>query len=507
MSETPHLFLGGNDNGHFLMEACMANRHGLIAGATGTGKTVTLQTLAENFSRLGVPVFLADVKGDLSGLAAKGNPHPKIDARVKMLGIEDFQSRPVPTVFWDIFGDKGHFIRTTISDMGPLLLSNLLELNDTQSGILYACFKIADDHDMLLLDFKDLRAMLMWMGDNAKELKSEYGNISGASVGAIQRTLLVLEEQGAENFFNEPAVKLEDLMRVDFSGNGIVNVLDVSKLIHRSPKLYASFLIWLLAELFENLPEVGDADRPKFVLFFDEAHLVFDGAPDALLDKIEQVVRLIRSKGVGVYFITQSPQDVPEDILGQLGMKIQHALRAFTPKDKKVVKAAAASFRPNPKVDAEQLITELGVGEALVSVLDAKGRPTPVEHVFIKPPESRIGPLTDEERKEQLSRSPYKGRYDEVVDRESVYEMLKEKADRLADAAEKELAEEVKQAETEAREKIEAKAEAKKASAAKRSSSRQSPIEAMVKSAARTMGSTVGRQIIRGIMGSLFGRK
>lgn len=507
MSGTPHLFLGGNDNGHFLMEACMANRHGLIAGATGTGKTVTLQTLAENFSRLGVPVFLADVKGDLSGLAAKGNPHPKIDARVKMLGIEDFQFRPVPTVFWDMFGARGHYIRTTISDMGPLLLSNLLELNDTQSGILYACFKIADDHGMLLLDFKDLRAMLMWMGDNAKELKSEYGNISSASVGAIQRKLLVLEEQGAENFFNEPAVKLEDLMRVDFSGNGIINVLDVSKLIHQSPKLYASFLIWLLAELFENLPEVGDADRPKFVLFFDEAHLVFDDAPDALLDKIEQVVRLIRSKGVGVYFITQNPQDVPEDILGQLGMKIQHALRAFTPKDKKVVKAAAASFRPNPGIDAEQLITELGVGEALVSVLDAKGRPTPVEHVFIKPPESRIGPLTADERKEQLSRSPYKGRYDEVVDRESAYEMLKEKAENQADAAEKLAAEEEKQAEAEARDKIEARAEAKKAAAAKRSSSRQSPMEAMIKSAARSIGSTVGRRIIRGIMGSLFGGK
>lgn len=505
MSETPHLFLGGNDNGHFLMEACMANRHGLIAGATGTGKTVTLQTLAENFSRLGVPVFLADVKGDLSGLAAKGRPHPKIDARVEMLGIEDFESRPVPTVFWDIFGDKGHYIRTTISDMGPLLLSNLLELNDTQSGILYSCFKIADDHGMLLLDFKDLRAMLMWMGDNAKELKSEYGNISGASVGAIQRKLLVLEEQGAENFFNEPAVKLEDLIRVDFSGNGIINVLDVSKLIHQSPKLYASFLIWLLAELFENLPEVGDADRPKFVLFFDEAHLVFDDAPDALLDKIEQVVRLIRSKGVGVYFITQSPQDIPEDILGQLGMKIQHALRAFTPKDKKVVKAAAASFRPNPKVDAEQLITELGVGEALVSVLDVKGRPTPVEHVFIKPPESRIGPLTAEERKEQLSRSPYSGRYDEVIDRESAYEMLKEKAEKLADAAEKQAAEEEKQAAAEAKSKAEAKA--KKASSSRRRSTRQSPVEAMVKSAARTMGSTVGRQIIRGILGSLFGGK
>ena len=345
MSEDASLLIGGTDAGDFLMYAGMANRHGLVAGATGTGKTITLQNLAENFSRLGVPVFLADVKGDLSGLAAEGRPHPKIDARVKQLGIDDYQFRSVPTVFWDMFGVKGHNIRTTVSDMGPLLLSNLLELNDTQSGILYSCFKIADDHGLLLLDFKDLRSMLLWMGDNAKEFRTEYGNISSASIGAIQRKLLVLEEQGAENFFNEPAVELEDLIQKDSAGNGVVNVLDVSKLIHQSPKLYACFLIWLLAELFENLPEVGDADRPKFVLFFDEAHLIFDDAPDALIDKIEQVVRLIRSKGVGVYFVTQSPMDIPEDILGQLGMKIQHALRAFTPKDKKTVKAAANSFR------------------------------------------------------------------------------------------------------------------------------------------------------------------
>ena len=487
MSDKPSLLIGGNNNGPFLMDASMANRHGLIAGATGTGKTVTLQNLAENFSRLGVPVFLADVKGDLSGLAAAGKSHPKIDARVKLLAIDDYQFRAVPTVFWDLFGVKGHNIRTTISDMGPLLLSNLLELNDTQSGILYSCFKIADDHGLLLLDFKDLRAMLLWMGDNAKEFKTEYGNVSSSSIGAIQRKLLVLEEQGAENFFNEPAVELDDLMKTDFSGNGVVNVLDVSKLIHQSPKLYACFLIWLLAELFENLPEVGDADRPKFVLFFDEAHLIFDDAPDALLKKVEQVVRLIRSKGVGVYFISQSPMDIPEDILGQLGMKIQHALRAFTPKDKKVVKASAQSFRQNPEIDAEQLITELGVGEALVSVLDAKGKPTPVEHVYIKPPESRIGPLTDKERNEHLSRSPYKGRYDKAVDRESAYEMLKEKATKLAETAEQ------------------VAVESKASTTAKKRSTRESPMEAMVKSAARSMGSQVGRQIIRGILGSLFG--
>ncbi len=488
MSETPGLLIGGNSAGHFSMDAAMANRHGLIAGATGTGKTITLQNLAESFSRLGVPVFLADVKGDLSGLAAAGQSHPKIDARVKLLAIENFQFRAVPTVFWDMFGVKGHNIRTTISDMGPLLLSSLLELNDTQSGILYSCFKIADDHGLLLLDFKDLRAMLLWMGDNANEFKTEYGNISSSSIGAIQRKLLVLEEQGAENFFNEPAVELDDLIKTDFSGNGVVNVLDVSKLIHQSPKLYACFLIWLLAELFENMPEVGDEDRPKFVLFFDEAHLIFDSAPDVLVNKIEQVVRLIRSKGVGVYFVSQSPMDIPEDILGQLGMKIQHALRAFTPKDKKIVKASAASFRQNPEIDAEQLITELGVGEALVSVLDADGKPTPVEHVYIKPPESRVGPLTDKERKEHLSRSPYKGRYDQVVDRESAYEMLKAKAQKQAAAAEQQV-------------------EVKKSTAAKKRSTRQSPVEAMVSSAARSMGSQIGRQIIRGILGSLFGRR
>lgn len=490
MSDSPALLIGGNNNGHFLMNAAMANRHGLIAGATGTGKTVTLQNLAESFSRIGVPVFLADVKGDLSGLAAEGKSHPKIDARIKLLGVDDYQFRAVPTVFWDLFGVKGHNIRTTISDMGPLLLSSLLELNDTQSGILYSCFKIADDQGLLLLDFKDFRAMLLWMGENAKELKTEYGNISASSIGAIQRKLLVLEEQGAENFFNEPAVELDDLIRTDFSGNGVINVLDVTKLIHQSPKLYACFLIWLLAELFENLPEVGDADRPKFVLFFDEAHLIFDDAPDVLLKKVEQVVRLIRSKGVGVYFISQSPMDIPEDILGQLGMKIQHALRAFTPKDKKVVKASAASFRQNPAIDTEQLITELGVGEALVSVLDADGKPTPVEHVYIKPPESRIGPLSDKERKDHLSRSPYRGRYDKAVDRESAYEMLKAKAQKLAEVAE--------QTERE-------QAKSNKSTPAKKRSTRQSPMEAMVKSAARSIGSQVGRQVIRGILGSLFG--
>lgn len=498
MTDKPSLLIGGTASGHFLMEASMANRHGLIAGATGTGKTITLQNLTENLSRLGVPVFLADVKGDLSGLAAPGRTHPKIDARVKQLQIENFQFRSVPTVFWDLLGHKGHNIRTTISDMGPLLLASLLELNDTQSGVLYACFKVADDNGWLLLDLKDLRSMLTWLSDNAKELKGEYGNISSASIGAIQRKLLVLEAQGAEHFFNEPAIALDDLIKTDFTGNGVVNVLDVTTLIHESPKLYACFLIWLLAELFENLPEIGDADRPTFVLFFDEAHLIFDGAADVLVNKIEQVVRLIRSKGVGVYFVSQSPMDIPEDILGQLGMKIQHALRAFTPKDKKMVKAAAASFRQNPDIDTEQLITELGVGVALVSVLDADGKPTPVEQVYIKPPESRVGPLTDTERADYINRSPYKGRYDNVIDRESAHELLKQKAEQLAESNAYIAAQQ--QAEQHAAK------EANK-TAVKTKGTRQTPVEAMVKSAARSMGSQLGRQLIRGILGSLFGKR
>ena len=489
MGESPVLRIGGSDAGPCLLDARMGNRHGLIAGATGTGKTVTLQNLAEGFSRIGVPVFLSDVKGDLSGLAASGGSHPKIDARVAQLGLTDFRFRSVPVVFWDLLGVKGHPIRTTISDMGPLLLTSLLDLNDTQSGVLYACFKIADDNGMLLLDLKDLQGMLKWMAANAKELRTEYGNISAASIGAIQRKLLILEQQGAEQFFNEPVVMLDDLMKTDFSGQGVVNVFDASTVIHESPKLYACFLLWLLAELFENLPEVGDADRPRLVLFFDEAHLIFDDAAEALLDKVEQVVRLVRSKGVGVYFISQNPTDIPEAVLGQLGLKIQHALRAFTPKDRKSVKAAASSFRQNPAIDTEQLITELGVGEALVSVLDAEGRPTPVEHVYIKPPESRIGPLTDEERRDWISRSPYKGRYDSVVDRESAYEMLKQKAEQQARA-------DAEAADMKARENSGA-----------RRSTRQTPVEAMITSTARSIGSQIGRQIVRGIMGSLFGRR
>jgi uncharacterized protein len=482
------ILIGGQNGNKVIMDAAMGNRHGMISGATGTGKTITLQILAEGYSRIGVPVFLADIKGDLSGITVAGKPHEKITERLQSIGITDYQQRGNPAVFWDIFAKTGHPVRTTISDMGPLLLSNLLELNDTQSGVLYSCFKIADDNGLLLLDLKDLRAMLTWMGDEAKELQSEYGNIAPASIGAIQRQLLVLEEQGADNFFGEPALQLEDLCKTDFSGNGVINILDATDLTTKSPRLYATFLLWLLSELFENLAEVGDAERPKFVLFFDEAHLIFDQAPKALLDKIEQIVRLIRSKGVGVYFISQSPLDVPEDILGQLGLKIQHALRAYTPKDQQVIKSVAGTFRSNPKINTEAAIQELKNGEALVSVLNKDGSPVPVEQVLIRPPESQIGPVTEEQRDEMISRSPFKGRYEQTVDRESAYEMLKKKTNQEAEA---ELEEE----------------ESKSASktAAGKTSSRQSVGEALFKSAARSIGTTVGRQIVRGILGSLLG--
>jgi len=474
------ILIGANENTQIIMDAAMGNRHGMISGATGTGKTVTLQILAEGYSQLGVPVFMADIKGDLSGIAKAGETHEKVTQRVQQIRVDDFQFRANPTVFWDIFARNGHPVRTTISDMGPLLLSHLLELNDTQSGILYSCFKIADDQGMLLLDLKDLRAMLNWMAENSKTLRSEYGNISSASVGAIQRRLLVLDEQGASEFFGEPAIKIEDFQRTDFSGNGVISVLDATDLTSKSPRLYAAFLLWLLSDLFETLPEVGDADKPKLVLFFDEAHLLFDRAPRVLVDKIEQIVRLIRSKGVGIYFISQSPLDIPEDVLGQLGLKVQHALRAYTPKDRKVIKAVAETFRGNPTLDTEKVIKELKTGEALVSVLNKDGSPTPVERILICPPESQIGALTDEERMQCIGRSPYKGQYDQDIDRESAYEMLKQKAEQMATAAEQQ-------------------------APSKRGRSRQSATEAMLKSVARSVGSQLGRQIVRGIMGSLFG--
>ena len=405
----------------------MANRHGLIAGATGTGKTVTLRVIAEHLSKAGVPVFMADVKGDLSGIARAGEENPKIAERLLALGIDGFQYNGYPTVFWDLFGQQGHPIRTTISDMGPLLMARLLNLNDTQSGVLSLVFKIADDNGMLLLDLKDLRAMLQHVGDNAAQFKTQYGNVSAASIGAIQRGLLALEEQGGDQFFGEPALDLDDMMQTDGQGRGTINLLIADKLIN-APQLYATFLLWLMSELFERLPEVGDPEKPKLVFFFDEAHLLFNDAPKALLEKIEQVIRLIRSKGVGVYFCTQNPLDVPETVLGQLGNRVQHALRAFTPRDQKAVKAAATTFRQNKDLDVESVITELGVGEALVSFLDDKGQPNVVDRALIFPPESQLPPLSAAEREAIVKQSTIFGHYEKLVDRESAYEMLKTRA-------------------------------------------------------------------------------
>ncbi len=483
MASTTEVIIGAAGEKLVSQLGKLSNRHGLIAGATGTGKTVTLQILAEGFSRAGVPVITADIKGDLSGISMPGKEHPKIQERLDAIPIPDFALKGFPVVFWDIFGANGHPVRTTISEMGPLLLSNLLELNDTQSGILYACFRIADDEGLLLLDLKDLRSMLTWMSDNAKELGKEYGNINSTTVATIQRKLLVLEEQGADQFFGEPALELDDLMQTSKEGYGVINILDATKLSSQSPRLYATFLLWLLSELFEQLPEVGDPDKPKLVFFFDEAHLLFNNAPKSLLEKIEQVVRLIRSKGVGVYFVTQSPLDIPETVLGQLGLRIQHALRAFTPKDQKAVKTAAETFRPNPAFDTKNIITELGTGEALVSVLDAKGSPTPVERTLIRPPESRIGPISDAERVQFIAMSNVRDKYTKTVDRESAHELLAKKAEKMMAADEKQPSKEKKT----------------KSSGYQR----QGMGEALMKSAVRTMGSTLGRQIIRGILGSL----
>ena len=412
----------------------LANRHGLIAGATGTGKTVTLQVMAEKFSRIGVPVFIADVKGDLSGISAPGSLSPKMKERLQSLKIDEPKWDGCPAVFWDVYGEQGHPVRATISDMGPLLLARLLNLNDTQAGVLTLVFKIADDNALLLLDLKDLRAMLQYVGDNAAQFKTDYGNVSTASVGTIQRGLLELEQQGADRFFGEPMLAIDDLIQTDSKGRGVVNILAADKLM-QSPKVYSTFLLWLLSELFEHLPEVGDLEKPKLVFFFDEAHLLFNEAPKALLEKVEQVVRLIRSKGVGVYFCSQNPLDIPETVLGQLGNRVQHALRAFTPKDQKAVKTAAQTLRGNPKLDTEKAIMELGVGEALVSLLDAKGTPGIVERAFILPPASKIGPIAPEERKKLIASSVIAGHYEKVIDRESAYEKLKGRTDsKQADA-------------------------------------------------------------------------
>jgi len=470
----------------------MANRHGLVAGATGTGKTVTLRVLAERFSAIGVPVFLADVKGDLSGIPRPGGDNPKVAERVTQLKLDGFEYQGYPVTFWDLFGEQGHPVRATVSEMGPLLLGRILNLNDIQGGVLTLVFKIADDNGMLLLDLKDLRSMTQFVGDNADTFRTSYGNIAAASVGAIQRGLLLLEEQGGSRFFGEPALDLQDLLQTDPAGRGMINILAASRLMN-SPRLYSSFLLFLLSELFERFPEVGDPEKPGLVFFFDEAHLLFTDAPKPLLEKIEQVVRLVRSKGVGVYFVTQNPMDIPERVLGQLGNRVQHALRAFSPGEQKAVKAAAETFRANPKLDVVKAITELGVGEALVSVLDARGTPSVVERAFILPPRSRLAPLSPEERARVVRDSVLYGHYENSVDRESAYEKLKEKAAQ-------------RQAEESAGSATPGGTR-KDGRAPETRSETGVLIGAMVKSAAHAIGSQLGRQIIRGVLGSILGGK
>ena len=471
----------------------LANRHGLITGATGTGKTVSLQVIAERMSAIGVPVFMADVKGDLAGMSQAGAMSPKLGERLKTIGADAPAFAAMPVVFWDVFGEEGHPVRATVSDIGPLLLGRILDLNDTQQGVLAIVFKLADDNGLLLLDLKDLRALLQYASDNAQSLQTSYGNISAASVGAIQRGLLKLEQQGGAKFLGEPMLDIDDLLQTD-SGKGCVNILTADRLM-QSPQLYATMLLWLLSELYERLPEVGDRDKPKLVFFFDEAHLLFSDAPKVLLDKIEQVVRLIRSKGVGVFFVTQNPLDVPDIVLGQLGNRVQHALRAFTPRDQKAVKAAAETMRANPRLDTEKVITELGVGEALISFLDEKGRPSVVERAYVLPPASRIGPITPDERKAVMANSPVKGTYDKPVDRESAYEKLANRAAvsagaTAAPAGGGDLMDSLK---------------GSLGGLMTGSGRKDSLVEAMAKSAVRTMGSTVGREIVRGVLGSLLG--
>jgi len=488
----------------------LANRHGLITGATGTGKTVTLQVLAEQFSRIGVPTFMADVKGDLAGLSAAGSLSPKMADRLKALGVDAPAWRACPVEFWDTYGTSGHPVRATISDMGPLLLGRLLSLNDTQRGVLSLVFKIADDAGMLLLDVKDLRAMLSFVGENAGKFTTDYGNVSAASIGAIQRGLLGLDEQGADRFFGEPMLNIDDLIQTAPDGRGVINILAADKLLN-APKLYATFLLWMLSELFERLPEVGDPAKPKLVFFFDEAHLLFEDAPDALVEKIEQVVRLIRSKGVGVYFVTQNPLDIPESVLGQLGNRVQHALRAFTPRDQKAVRTAADTLRQNPAIKTADVITQLAVGEALVSMLEDKGTPAIVERAWILPPASRIGPLSAEERAALIAASVLRGHYEQAVDRESAYEKLQARAQNMPGS------------EAEAPASTRTGRTAPPAAAPRPTSSalndllfgttgprggrHEGMIESAAKSAARSLGSGMGRQILRGVLGSMFGGK
>lgn len=484
----------------------LANRHGLITGATGTGKTVTLQVLAEAFSRMGTPVFMADVKGDLTGISQPGKTSPKFEERLKSTGIPMPEFAGSPVTLWDVFGKQGHPVRATISDMGPLLLGRLLGLNDTQEGVLNLVFKIADDNGMLLLDLKDLRAMLQYIGENAKQFTTEYGNISAASVGAIQRGLLSLEGQGADAFFGEPMLNIDDLMQTDSNGKGIINILAANQLMN-SPKLYATFLLWLLSELFECLPEVGDLDKPKMVFFFDEAHLLFTDAPKPLIEKVELVVRLIRSKGVGVYFVTQNPLDVPDSVLGQLGNRVQHALRAFTPRDQKAVKVAAETMRPNPGLDIEAAITELAVGEALISFLDAKGTPGPTCRAWVYPPASQFGPATPEQCQALIANSLVAGVYENTVDRESAFEMLKARAELSLAANNGAAGTTINPANSNqpAEEKSVLGSLSDMLFGGSGGSKRQGVAEAMAKSAARTIGSQVGRELVRGVLGSLLG--
>ncbi len=485
----------------------LANRHGCITGATGTGKTVTLQVIAQALSDIGVPVFMADIKGDLSGLAAPGATSPKMEERLKMLKVEAPAWAAAPVAFWDVFGEQGHPVRATVSDLGPLLLARMLNLNDTQEAVLQVAFRIADDHGWLLLDSKDLRTMLQHVGDNAAEFRTSYGNISAASIGAIQRGLIGIEEQGGDRFFGEPMLNIDDLLQTDAHGKGVVNILAADKLMN-SPRLYAVFLLWLLSELYEHLPEVGDVEQPKLVFFFDEAHLLFDDAPKALLDKIEQVVRLIRSKGVGVYFVTQNPLDIPDSVLGQLGNRVQHALRAYTPRDQKAVKAAADTFRANPAMDTATVITELGVGEALVSFLDEKGRPSIVERAYILPPASRIGPVDAATRQAVIASSLVAGVYEHAVDRQSAYEILTQRATAAPAPS------------APVPSTHDAPAQPRSAETGGlggilgglggmfgASSRRDTPMQAMVKSAARSIGSQVGRELIRGVLGSLLKKR
>jgi DNA helicase HerA-like ATPase len=500
------LLIAKNATTNLVLLPQMANRHGLITGATGTGKTVTLQTLAEHFSSIGVPCFMSDVKGDLSGVSQAGGSNKKVAERVEALKLDDFAYQGYPVTLWDPFGASGHPVRATVSDMGPLLLGRMLDLNETQSGVLNLVFKVADDNGLLLLDLKDLRAMLAFVGENAKQFTTDYGNVSTASIGAIQRGLLTLESQGGEQIFGEPMLNIADLIQTD-RGRGVINILSADQLM-QSPKMYATLLLWLLSELFENLPEAGDLDKPKLVFFFDEAHLLFSDAPDALVEKIEQVVRLIRSKGVGVFFVTQNPADVPDKILSQLGNRVQHALRAFSPRDQKAVKAAAETMRDNVALDEAAAITELGVGEALVSFLDEKGRPGIVERAFIVPPQGQIGPITPAQRQQLMRTSLVAGAYDKSVDRESAYESLKARAEKAAEAAAAQV-----QAEQQAKAATQPAASGGGLGGVLgdilggRGGRREGAVEAMAKSAARSIGSQIGRTLVRGVLGGLFGGK